>query len=446
MIASPKRMAAEVAKELFGANLADQGRGFYVALELFALMRSTLDGGGQVLPGMDDRPPRLVSRSHDFARRLAGSDVPVSGERIAAAFDPRSTSDVVSALVESLVVPIPGRLKQPTFKQRSLYPYIGELIHYDAVDRARGIVIERYTSRGAGGLAHHILRTDADLERLSRIRSGFRTLVEDSGSSLGRLMNALRVHDEAAPKDWVDEEEFVAAPLEDTAPLWPMRLREGVDRILRGDPAAAKRVERLMVWVPYCIARHQAELAARALGESVAAVPVDLRDTASPLRSEARATFDRQIVLIIDALSLVAERKAAEEGEPGRRASLVGLAKTRAWRYWTGFHAQTLAACGAVNATTGPRHYAMKPQMLEALASATLKPGAMVPVAEFHRLLADRYGLVVDRRSAAAAGLLERIDASEFEANQEALLSRLRDLGLLVEYSDQTRLVRASGS
>jgi hypothetical protein len=438
-----RALAAEVAKDLFGANLADQGRGFYVALELFALLRGSLDEQGQVLPHPDRGPLRLRLRSHDFARRLAGTDVPPPEEAIDKAFD-QETRQVVSSLVESLTVPVPGRIKAATFKQRALYPYVGELIHYDAVDRRGRILIERYTSRGAGGLAHRILRDDPDPARHARVQEAAARLVSDSGSSLGRLMNTLATHDAAPPREaWTDEEEAQADTKEAVDKRWCEHLRDGVDRILRSDLAAARRVERLMHWIPYCIARHQAFLAARELAEPSADVPVDLRDRASPLRSQARAVFDRQVVLVGEALSRRAERMA-ELSQPGeRRDELMLLARSGAWKTWTGFHSQTLAACGAINAPKGQRHFTAKLPFLEAMVGATVDPDGALPFGEFCGTLYRRYQLVVDKTAADAAGLLDTIDAHEFEANERALIARLRDLGLLTEYSDQTRLVRA---
>lgn len=438
-----RALAAEVAKDLFGANLAEQGRGFYVALELFALLRGSLDDQGEVLRPSDGEPLHVRLRSHDFARRLAGTDVPPPEEAIERAFD-QETRQVVSSLVESLTVPVPGRIKAATFKQRALYPYVGELIHYDAVDRRGRILIERYTSRGAGGLAHRILRDDPDRARHARVREGAARLVGDSGSSLGRLMNTLATHDAAAPKEaWTDVEEAQADTKEALDPRWCEHLRNGVDRILRSNLAQARRVERLMHWIPYCIARHQALLAARELAEPSSDVPVDLRDRASPLRSQARAVFDRQVLLVGQALSRRAYRIAELEQPGERRDELLALGDSGAWKTWTGFHSQTLAACGAINAPKGQRHYTAKLPFLEALIGATVDPDGALPIGEFCRALYERYQLVVDRTAADSAGLLDIIDAHEFEANERALVARVRDLGLLTEYSDQTRLVRA---
>jgi hypothetical protein len=439
---------ADVAKSLFGANLAEQGRGFYVALELFALVRGTLEASQQILPDGDDLLLNL--RSHDFARRLAGDvtgespPIAITDREAAAAFATPETRAVLARLVDALVMPVPGRRKSPTFKQRALYPYIGELVHYDAVDRWGKIAMERNTSRGAGGLAHKILRTDANHGRLTRNRQGLRSLIGDTGSNLGRVMDALRAHDVAPAKDgWTDEEEQRAAVAELSA--WPEYLCAGVDRIVQSNLPAARRVERIMHWVPYCIARHQAEVAFTELGETAPAIPVDLRDERSALRAEARRSFDLRVAAIHQALSTRAERMAVgtDADDPERRFALLQAAEHRPWKPWVTFHGQTLAICGALNAMTGPRYSTFRLPFLEALVGATLSPGEELPVEAFCSTIAERYDLVVDRVAAEKRDLLHSVDANEFTRNREALVGRLRDLGLIAEFSDQTRLVRA---
>src|SRR4051794_5843268 len=114
---------ALVASDLFGANLTEQGRGPYVALELLALVRARYDYGKPVLPRPDEGEMRLALRSHDFARRLAADlegsppSSPVltidaeSGRRV---FDRPETRAVLASLIESLIMPVPGRRKAPT--------------------------------------------------------------------------------------------------------------------------------------------------------------------------------------------------------------------------------------------------------------------------------------------------------------------------------------------
>src|SRR5205823_18286 len=122
--------------------------------------------------------------------------------------------------------------------------------------------IERYVFRDAGGFAYHVLRTDPDHVRRHRVSEGLLALVLDSGTALGRVAAALRSHDAAvASTPFVDESERQTDPLDDSSP-WPGLLRSGVHWIVsrQGTPPA-KRIEQLLHWVPYCVARHQLRLA-----------------------------------------------------------------------------------------------------------------------------------------------------------------------------------------
>src|SRR5690606_37918090 len=90
------------------------------------------------------------------------------------------------------------------------FPYVGDLIHYDAVSRGRSnrVAIERNNFRGGGALAHRILRQDPDLARLDGTRRGFEALVPASESALGRVAAALARFDEATDESgFVDETE-----------------------------------------------------------------------------------------------------------------------------------------------------------------------------------------------------------------------------------------------
>ena len=57
------------------------------------------------------------------------------------------------------------------------------------------------------------------------------------------------------------------------------------------------------------------------------------------------------------------------------------------------FFSETLAAVGALNATTGRRHFTMKPPMLEALVSASLAPGTEEEFYSFCSRIYDEYGM-----------------------------------------------------
>jgi hypothetical protein len=56
-------------------------------------------------------------------------------------------------------------------------------------------------------------------------------------------------------------------------------------------------------------------------------------------------------------------------------------------------------------------------------------------------VLFDRLGIAVGRGAAEASGLVNTIDASIFEENEEQLALQMIAAGLVTQYSDATRMV-----
>lgn len=429
--------------DLFGTNLQEQGRGFYVALELLAIVRGVHDAGLQDILAPDADIVRYRRSSHDLARRIATAS-PIPSDDLARAVQGATTLETLHALLSSLIVAIPGRRRSPKWFAAHLYPFVGELVHYDAVERSRRPSIERYVFRDAGGFAYHVLRTDPDGERRVRIRDGLLVLVSDSGTALGRVASALKTHDTAEqPQEaFADESERDTEAHEGASP-WPTTLRSGVDRIVsRTDTPRAKRVEQLLHWVPYCVARHQLHLARAQLGHPAAAIPVDATNDANPLRTRSQQALDEYRWNIVAALISLAS-SYQEEAPPEERAQ---------WSRYTqpnapfansprAFFTETLAAVGALNATVGRRHFTFKVPMLEALVAASVDPGREVEFPRFCSDLSDQLGLVVDQRAARQAGLTVDIDEGVFAANAAAFRRRLAAAGLLTHYSDTTAMV-----
>jgi hypothetical protein len=439
------RRASEVVEELFGAPLQQQGRGFYVTLELLAIVRGVQDAGEHAVLDPVAEPIRYVRRSHDFARRVA-TGAEIEPLELHKAVQGQTTLHTLNALFSSLLVTIPGRRREPSWFGAHLYPFVGELIHYDAAQRKQDgkmmPAVERYTFRDGGGLAYKILRSDPDTARRESVRDGLVALVSDSGTALGRVTAALRAHDHAPTDVFTDESEARAKPYDDLSP-WADWLRAGVDRIVRrsGSPAA-KRIENLMHWVPYCIARHQLSLARHELGLPREAIPVDFTSDSNPLRSESQLTLDKCRWDIVAGLTSLAARKMKEAPEIEREV----------WSRYTQHHAsftssprsffsETLAAVGALNATGGRRHFTLKPPMLEALVAATLEPGEEMEFQDFCNELSVRYAIYADPISAQSAELTLDIDTGVFDANARALRGQLTAIGLLTHYSDATSLV-----
>jgi hypothetical protein len=216
---------------------------------------------------------------------------------------------------------------------------------------------------------------------------------------------------------------------------WIDLLRDGVRRIVsRERLPRAKRAEALMHWVPYAIARYEMDVSFRTCKLDVLAVPVDFGAGASPLRRRSREVHDRCRAVIVDALETRAEEVAP---------AILGPGKSRSWRDSARqFFSGTLSAVGALNATTGKRHFVLGDQLLEAVVLAQVD--AELPIRTFCKeILHGQLGLVVDQASAQACPDLVRLNSSDMDRNAKRLEERLETLGLLVRYSDATSLVRA---
>lgn len=448
------RSKAEVVFDLFGVNLEQQGRGMYVSLELFAIARGVYEMSPDALLDPGENVVSYLRASHDFARRIA-VNAEIDEKALNAAVDDEETLATLQALASSLLVQIPGRRRSPSWYNAHLYPFVGELIHYDAAERhkagtPRGTKvphIERYVYRDGGAWAYRVLRTDPNQSRLSATRDGLEDIVRDSDSPLGEIAHALRAHDfDSEMRPYEDRSESTIVTFEDRSP-WPEHLRRGANFIVsRSYVPRSKRIESLMHWTPYCLARHQLHLARTSLDLPLETVFVDFVKDATPLRRLSQdaldgfrknivnAVIDRATGLYNDALAI---GDVALAGRYARHmtASVAGTGSPRA------FFSETLAAVGALNASTGRRHFTMKPPMLEAIVAATLEPGREEEFYGFCARLYDDYRIVIDERIAGERDLTVDVDASIFSRNSDVFRTRLAATGLLTQYSDATSLV-----
>lgn len=470
------RSKAEVVRRLFGVNLEQQGRGFYVALEMLAIARGVYlahQKDPQKHAGLLDDGDRVAytRTSHDLARRIATRASIAEGDEElgkAVELDSPETLETLHALFSSLLVEIPGRRSQPSWFGAHIYPFVGELIHYDAVDRqvsqrgaspkkreqARKLTakikapsIERYLFRDGGGWAYKVLRSDPDPGRKAATCRGLDDLVRDSGTPLGNLAKALSAHDfDYDEKPYEDDSERDIDLYEDLSP-WPGLLRNGARNIVaRTTTPRAKRTESLMHWVPYCLARHQLHLARRKLGYADGeSILLDFGNEATPLRSESQKNLTNFRNDIGNAINIQAREMINEaEGDEAKKDRYERFTKETDSVVASprAFFSETLAAVGALNATGGRRHFTMKPPMLEALASATVPHGAEMEFDQFCALLYKNYRLVTENKVAAKSPLAHEIDSSVLARNGKAFREKLAAIGLLTQYSDATSMVR----
>lgn len=442
MTISPKDAGAETCRRAFGALLTQQGRGYYVTLELLAIAWGTHRLDGRVLPDNLSQL-RYVRRSHDFARRWMANDLDRRDDE-AQFVQGENADEILQALLESLRVPIPNRRTMPGWLGQHLYPYVGELIHYDAAPRGvrKTVNIERYAYRGAGGLAHKMLRSDPDPERLRANRVGLTELIEDSGGPLGQIAAACSSHDLGRDSEggFKDEKE-VEAVVDDT--VWVDYLRNGVRNITERELVRAKKVELLMLWVPYCIARHQLDRGSQILGHERMELPVSMVERNTPVRQAARRELDHARGIVDEALRVQAGTQRRQADDTSEDDVYKRLIDSRTWRNpMIGFFTQTLATVGALNAHSGSRHLTMQLPLLEATVCASLEPGVEMRFDQYcHEILWEQYRLVVDGQADVRRGAIAKIDAADLADNAEFLARDVEGLGLLTSYSDSTRMI-----
>lgn len=448
------RKGEHVVKSLFGGSLYQQGRGFYVSLELLAILRGSVllerreqQRDGQLAQPRVLPPPEqelsFLRPTHDFARRLMAGHFEDAPPSESYEWLRGRTERVLRSMLIGLHAPVPGRRRAPgKWRKWHLYPYPADFIHYDALTRKGRINVERDSYRGGGGLAHRLLRSDPKVERLVDTRRRARVLLDDSRSALGELARALANHDEAKPEEPVGDKVESESRVLDSP--WVELLRAGVHRLLeREDITDSKRVEAFMRWVPFCIARHQQYLAYAALDPERRAQPMlttaaracvfDCQAAQGPVRDFARRHLGESLNAIYGAL----ERRVHDEF-PDDAEQLLGGSQN--WRKGPrAFFATTCFAVGAVNAATGLRHFSLGAELLESIVLATVD--GQLPFEDFcTEVLQAQLLTIVDHRSAQRVGYYE-VDQTRFEANGEALAQSLLELGLLERYSDMTRMV-----
>ena len=447
------RSRSEIVEKLFGVNLEQQGRGFYIGLEMLAVARGVLEVDRDLVLDSGEGNLRYVRTSHDFARRIA-ANAEIDPSALKRAIDGDETLATVKALTSSLVIDIPGRRKTSSWYNSHFYPFVGQLVHYDATERhqkgsprgSKQPKIERYVYRDGGSWAYRALRTDQNRDRRETNRNGLVELLRDSDSPLAEIARALQSHDYAVKEQYEDRSEPNIAVCEEKSP-WPGHLRQGVSSIVsRTSVPRAKRIESLMHWVPYCLGRHQLHLARRSLGKPTETVYTDFLNGPTPLRRMSQNALDEHRMDIVNALiekatelhnnaQRISDSASAERYAKHMSREAKGTVSARA------FYSETLAAVGALNATTGRRHFTLKPAMLEALVAAALQPGEEMEYHAFCARTYETFSLLIDERTAGRNDLTFDIDSSVFSRNSAAFHSQLSATGLLTQYSDATSIV-----
>lgn len=466
-----------IVRELFSGPFYQQGRGYYVSLEFFAIARGILDlqVNGQtpiecaepvlLIPPEPGMASPVSYRRHGLivARKLMHGDPPPgeSADYIADC----DTRNALQTLLEGLELRPPGRLKPPgRWQQRHFYPYPSELIHYDAVETQLGskskrhrFQVERYTYRGAGGFVYGVLCRDRDQARRIRMARRLQQLLGPSNTALGCIARALADldskdlersndrndsarHRSRRPRpvegDFLDESDVETQRLarefnDSTCPgIWEELLCEGVDRILSRDIPGFRKVDAMMNWLPLACAFHQHSRANEYLGEgAMAPLVFDAGVSPGPVREQAKRDLRNAILAIKNSLEKLA----------GEKYTKLVTGPTSWKNDPRSFYTGTLNASGAINSLKGDRFFSLTSKLLETVVLA-LVDGETSLESFCTDVLFGKLRWVVDAQSGDLAGL-RRIESASYERNAHQLSRKLSALGLLREYSDATRMI-----
>ncbi len=445
-----KELERELVKSLYGGTLDPRGRGFYVTLEFLSIFwgaENKLEPDGPIV---------FKRRSLDFARRLlyyeteafkGGVIDPLELSKLS---DDTVTISLLKTLLRSLKVQVPfARAEQKWFNSH-LYPYVGELIHYDAVNRGDALNMERYLYRGGGTIIYDVLRRDGDDARRKQIRDRLTQIVrEPSDTTLGRIAKTLESLDQLEDDEQFQDETLFSSD-GTTESHWCELARSGTLNILKSIDSA-KAVEHLMYWLPYCLARHALSLSFKSLERNEPGCLVDMTGREPTLRRESQRLFQTHRRVFVEAVehlagakerqSIGAEKSFLQEisraSENARISNTVGAPEA--------FYSTTMAALGVLNHNSGVRHYTLKLPMIETIVHACVDSLEGVSFESFCTdILWKQLGLVVDASSGHLSEVTQRVDSGVLGRNEAALADRLRALGLMTTYSDATRMVGVS--
>lgn len=444
-MSSNKEAATKVCIDAFGGLLQADSYGFYTALEFLGLYSGCRRTHGIGFPNVNEHSkvrPHLIS--HDYARRIAwrNEELPASRDLCFDTEMPAERFEAVESLLRTIAVPVPGRRKQSTWQNSHFYPYTDEAIHWDARSRGKKILIERIYYRGAGALAFRIVRADSNRERLSRTESELWMTLSGRKTVLSELMNLLKKHDSTQQTVEDTSPDSIEAISDSRHDVFEEQLCGSLANILSytDEIPASSVVDALLYFIPFALVRLQFGRAWNMVqpadrGSYLGIVDCGTRP--SQLRRESKRSLSGATSIIDDCL-----KRTAGELDSSKHSSTKHLKQFRT--YFT----RTAGAIGLLNAPVGIRHFTLSDALLEALVLAETSLRSErgsepeVPFHRFCRVLHENWGLVVDHTAAGEAGLLNSIDGAVFEDNAEFLARKMRQLGFLHEYSDQTRIVR----
>lgn len=414
--------APKVSRELFGGVFDIDGAGLYPGLELINFVVCNPDG---MLPGANNAT--LLRVAHDFARRLVHDDTFTEQQRRSVLLDAHS-EDAVSRLLRSLELELPNLTKAKSWERTHFFPFTRSLVHWDARLRHDKVTLERRYLRGAGAFAYCVLTTDANQERLNRIRRGFEDLYPAGDSSplemLAKTLSDAGFCDDNPATDEIYRQIILPDP--ELAELY----RGGVSNILSHlQSSVVDRVRALMHWTGLWTVLLMTSSASGVVSGKRIGLLTDCAGVHPQLRRAAQRSYKQHVRNIEEASNIKAS-------ELGGELSDQQLGKIR------GYFGNTAVSCGLGNSWKGRRHLTLKLEAIDALVMAGIpQDGEM----EFDRFISDwvyhRCRIVVGREAAQCEQLLTDLDSTIFEENERALSEQMHMAGMLRMYSDATRMV-----
>jgi hypothetical protein len=417
--------ASDLSIEMFGGVIYADSAGSYPGLELFNFLLGVDQG---ILPESEDI--KFTRYAHDFARRLVHDDSLPQSEKSNVLADKHS-EDAIRKLLTCLELQQRGGSKIATWQGSHFFPYTKSLIHWDANARFRGqdtakITMERQFYRGAGAYVYNVLRFDPNIERLNLIRLGISDLFSNKEDSpLENLARTLRKHGASDDSSVPDETESKSRKVfnDDLEDLY----RDGVFNILshKSIPAVSK-IKAIVNWtgIWLIIVGNKRSIAT---GLSASPFIIDCAGSNQQLRRASQKSLKDFLKQIADGITFF---RAGREMNPTQVQKIKG------------FFASTAASMKLINALTGRRHFTFGLNCIETLALVAVHSNAEMPFEDFvHDWLYKKCSFVIGRRSANEAGLLNVLDASIFEENEQMLSDQVRAVGMLRVYSDATKMV-----
>jgi len=417
------RKGPEVSRELFGGVLDFDAAGHYPGLELlnFVYCGESEDP----LPSGDT--VKITRRSHDFGRRLVwDGSFKDDGRRREVLLDDTSAEETLRELLRCLQLEIPSGTKEPKWSRAHFFPYTPSLIHWDARERYGTIGLERLYLRGGGTLAFKILRSDRNSSRAERIRKGFKELYAATLKSpleiLAGFLNDQSKSDEKPVLDSI--EKATRANIDAFEDVF----RDGILNILEQTGATSvSKIRAVMGWTALWLVLMQNRRSRHSLGLEDAPIICDCGGNNTQLRRVSQRCLQEILGNILAAVDKTAPNPKLPKAQRNKIRSF----------FWA-----TAAANGFLNAWRGRKHFTLSVDALEMIVLATIPSGTEMPFERYATdVLYDRLGIAVGRGAAEASGLVNSIDASIFEANEEQLALQMIAAGLVTQYSDATRMV-----